>query len=129
MLDPAIKALATGDNFAVMSFQLPSGTIASHVMWVDADDEHLLINTEIHRAKYRSLAEHPQVTITVWNTADPYQYAEVRGHVAGEKRGEEARTHIDALSEKYRGTPYAKTIESERVIVLIAPDRQRSRGL
>jgi hypothetical protein len=129
MLDPAIKALAAGDNFAVMSFQLSSGAIASHVMWIDADDEHLLINTEIHRVKYRTLAGHPQVTITVWNKANPYEYGEVRGHVAGEIRGDEARAHIDALSQKYLGRPYANAIESERVIVQIAPDRTRSRGL
>lgn len=129
MLDPAIKELASADNFAVMSFQLPSGTIASHMMWIDADDDHLLINTEIHRAKYRTLADNPQVTIALWNKDNPYQYGEVRGHVAGEVGGDEARAHIDALSQKYMGRLYANPIQSERVIVKVAPDRQRTRGL
>jgi hypothetical protein len=41
--------------------------------------------------------------------------------------GDEARRHIDKLSEKYRGEPYnEKMIQTERVILKIAPERQRS---
>ena len=42
-------------------------------------------------------------------------------------RGPEARAHIDALSRKYTGADYATQIQSERVILKIAPDVQRSR--
>jgi hypothetical protein len=42
-------------------------------------------------------------------------------------RGPQARAHVDDLSRKYTGAPYANEIESERVILKIAPDRQRSR--
>ena len=51
-------------------------------MWVDATDDHLLINTEVHRAKYRAVEANPNVTVTVWNAENPYQYGEVRGTVA-----------------------------------------------
>ena len=128
MLDSAIADLARGPNFAALSFTLPSGAIATHVMWVDATDEHVLINTEIHRAKYRAMPVGAKVTVMIWDHADPYKYGEVRGHVAGEIRGAEAREHIDALSRRYRGRDYATQIESERVILQIAPDRQRARG-
>ena len=77
---------------------LPGGAIGTHLMWVDADRDHLLINTEVHRAKYRAMQADPQVTITVWDAKNPYAYAEVRGHVDGEIRGPRAREHIDALS-------------------------------
>ena len=60
----------------------------------------------------------------IWQLDDPYTYAEVRGVVADTVRGPEARAHIDALSQKYRGTPYTGEIKSERVIVKIAPQRQ-----
>ncbi len=63
MLETAIRDLAQGKNFGTLSFHLPSGQIASHVMWVDADDEHLLVNTEVHRLKYSSIAASPGVTI------------------------------------------------------------------
>ena len=97
MLQPAIRDLATGKNFGVLSFQLPSGQLASHVMWVDANDEQLLINTEVHRAKYKAMQKNPDVTVTIWDLDNPYRYAEVRGRVIGEVRGDEARDHIDKL--------------------------------
>jgi PPOX class probable F420-dependent enzyme len=130
MLDPAITALAsTGQNFATICFHLPDGVIGSHVMWVDADDEHVLINTEVHRAKYKAIQADPSVTVTIWNKDNPYQYAEVRGTVVGEVRGPAARANIDALSVRYTGHEYSNPIQSERVILQIAPVRQRSNGL
>jgi PPOX class probable F420-dependent enzyme len=130
MLDPVIKNLAaTGKNFGTVCVTLPNGQIASHVMWVDADDDHIMFNTEVHRAKFRALEANPHVTMTVWNAENPYMYAEVRGEVADVVRGDEARAHIDALSQRYTGTDYSNPITSERVIVKIAPIRQRSQNL
>jgi PPOX class probable F420-dependent enzyme len=130
MLEPAIRDLAaTGRNFGTVCVTLPNGDIASHVMWVDADDDHVMFNTEVHRAKFRALEANPRVTITVWRTDDPYAYAEVRGRVVETIRGDEARAHIDALSRRYLDTDYGNAIQSERVIVKVAPDRQRAQGL
>ena len=125
MLDPAIRDLATSKNYAVLSFHLSDGAIGSHVMWVDATDDYLLINTELHRAKYRAITKDPQVTVTIWDLQNPYRYAEVRGRVLSEVRGPEARSHIDALAQRYNGTDYEGTIESERVILQITPERER----
>jgi PPOX class probable F420-dependent enzyme len=124
MLDPAIKELAQGKNFAMISFHLPSGAIATHVMWVDADDEHVLMNTEVHRAKFKALQKDPRVTVAIWDNANPYHYAEVRGRLAGTETGAEARAMIDRLAQKYTGADYAPEIQSERVILRIAPERQ-----
>jgi PPOX class probable F420-dependent enzyme len=127
MLDPKIRELATsGKNFGTICVHLADGSIGSHVMWVDADDEHVLINTEIHRLKYKAMQANPKVTVTVWDAANPYEYAEVRGAVTGEVGGAEARAHIDALSRRYIGTDYQNPIQSERVILQITPDRQRT---
>jgi PPOX class probable F420-dependent enzyme len=128
-LEPAIRDLATVKNFGVLSFQLPSGQLAAHVMWVDATDDHLLINTEVHRAKYKAMQQNPKVAVTIWDLNNPYRYAEVRGRVVGEVRGDEARDHIDKVSQRYLGHDYQATIQSERVIVRIEPVRQLTRGL
>ena len=90
-------------NFATLCVHLPNGQIASHVMWVDADDEHVLINTEVHRAKFKAIEPTPTSPSRSGSSTNPYRYAEVRGVVAGEVRGPEARAHIDALSQKYIG--------------------------
>lgn len=128
-VDPAVKELAQGKNFAALTVHLPSGHAATQIMWIDADDDHLLINTEVHRAKYTSIVASPQVTIAIWDSESPYRYAEVRGTLVGEVRGPEARAHIDACSQRYLGADYQPAIQSERVILQIAPLRQRTNGL
>jgi len=125
-LDPRVRGLAQAQNFATLSVILRSGRPMTHVMWVDADEDHVLINTEAHRAKFRAVERDPRVTVTVWQRDDPYTYAEVRGQVVATTRGQEARDHIDSLSRKYRGKDYDdSTITSERVILRIAPETVR----
>ena len=121
-LDPDTLALAQGKNFATLTTMLPSGYPMTHVMWVDADDEHVLINTEIHRAKYKNVQRDPRVSVTIIDATNPYRYAEVRGDVVDEIGGQEARDDIDRLSQKYNGTDYdPSAITSERVILKIKP--------
>ncbi len=129
MLDLKIRDFAQAKNFGTLSVHLANGSIATHVMWMDADDEHILINTEIHRAKYRAIAANPNVTVAIWDAENPYTYAEVRGIVTGEIRGDAARAHIDHCSRKYTSGDYANPITSERVILQITPDRQRGPGI
>jgi len=129
MIEDRVKKLAQGKNFAAFTTLLPTGQPMTHVMWVDADDEHLLINTEVDRQKFKNVERDPRVTVTVIDAANPYTYAEVRGKVVEQVRGERARAHIDELSLKYNGQPYpAGNIKTERVLLLIAPERQRYNG-
>src|SRR6266542_1957813 len=97
MLEPKIRDLAQGKNFAIITFHLPSGDAASHVMWVDADDDHLLMNTEVHRAKFKAIQADPRVTVAVLDREDPYHYGEVRGRVARTETGPEARAMITTV--------------------------------
>ncbi len=125
-LDSRVRELAQAPNFATLSVILRSGRPMTHVMWVDADEDHVLINTEAHRAKFRAVERDPRVTVTIWQRDDPYTYAEVRGQVVATVRGQEARAHIDSLSRKYRGKDYDDSaITSERVILRIAPETVR----
>lgn len=126
MLDPVIRDLARAKNFGSISFHISDDAIGTHVMWVDADDEHVLINTEVDRVKYKAMAADPNVTVVIWSSESPYAYAEVRGKVTGEVRGPEARAHIDALSQKYTSADFSAEVKSERVILRITPDRQRT---
>ena len=126
-LDPVVKELAQGKNFAALTVHLPSGDAATHVMWIDADDDHLVFNTEVGRAKFRAIEADPRVTIAVWDADNPYHYAEVRGRVVATDDGPAAREHIDALAKKYMGLDdYPNPIATRRVIVKVRPDRQRS---
>jgi PPOX class probable F420-dependent enzyme len=129
MIDEKVKAIAKGKNFAAFTTLLPGGQPMTHVMWVDADDDYVLINTEVHRQKFHNVTRDPRVTVTLIDSANPYHYAEVRGRVVDKVMGPQARSHIDELSQKYVGQPYdAGAITSERVVLRIAPDRQRVNG-
>jgi hypothetical protein len=99
-------------------------TPQTQVMWVDADEDHLLINTEVHRQRFKNVERDPRVMLTIWDREDPYRFVEVRGEVVGKVKGREAREHIDGISHKYHGRPYGTEIRSERVILRIAPMRQ-----
>jgi len=127
-LDSDLKDLASGKNFAALTTLMPDGQPQTQLMWVTADDDHLVINTEVGRQKFKNISADPRVTVTVFNAANPYQYVEARGRVADTVGGDEARQQIDTLSEKYTGGPYANPIGTERVLLLIAPERIHKNG-
>jgi PPOX class probable F420-dependent enzyme len=124
MLEARVLELARGANLASVTTLLPDGTPMTQPLWVDADDEHILLNTEVHRQKYKNIQRDPRVTVLIVDPAAPQLYVEVRGHVVATVVGPDARTHIDTLAHKYTGGDYRNTIQSERVIIQIAPDRQ-----
>ncbi len=127
MLDDGVRKLASGKNFAALTTLLPGGQPQTHVMWVDCDDEHVLINTEVHRRKFKNVEADPRVTVAIWDAENPYSFAEVRGRVVETITGDDALASINAMARKYTGADYAPEIQSERVILKIAPDRQISR--
>jgi len=124
MMEPSIVELASEANFAALTTLLPSGQPQTHIMWVHADDEHVIINTEVHRQKFLNVQRDPRVTVAIWTADNPYSFAEVRGRVVETIRGPEALDSINQLSNKYTGGDYKPEIQSERVILKIAPDRQ-----
>jgi general stress protein 26 len=122
---PEVVELAHGANFAALTVHLGGGQAMTHLMWVDADEDCVLINTEVHRDKFRVLQEDPRATVTIWAADNPYHYVEVRGQLVETIGGERARAHIDQLARKYLGRDYdPAAIQSERVILRIAPESQ-----
>ena len=128
-LDPAVRELAGGANFAAVTTLLPSGRFQTQPIWVTSDDEYIYLNTEPHRAKFKNIERDPRITVMIWDHSNPYRYVEVRGRVVETIRGDAARRMIDELSMKYNGKPYpAEMIQTERVILKIAPEEQRAQG-
>ncbi|HUF98328.1 MAG TPA: PPOX class F420-dependent oxidoreductase [Ilumatobacter sp.] len=128
-LDADLKALATGKNFAALTTLAADGQPRTHIMWIDSDEDHLVFNTEVHRAKFRDLERDPRVTITVFNVDNPYQFVEARGTATATITGPDAKAHIDSLASKYMGVDtYPGEIESERVIVQMTPTKVHKNG-
>ncbi len=124
-LHPTTEELASGPNYGVITTVLPSGKLQTHPVWVGTDGERLVVNTETHRRKYKNIERDPNVTLMIRHEENPYRYAEVRGEVVEKVTGQEARDHIDELSQKYHGEDYPPdAIMSERVMLWIVPSRQ-----
>ena len=124
-LHPTTVELAQGPNFGVITTVLPSGNLQNHYLWVGTDGERLVVNTEVHRQKFKNIERDPRATLTIRDEQNPYRYAEARGEVVEIVRGQEARDHIDELSQKYNGEDYPPdNIVSERVMLWIIPNRQ-----
>jgi PPOX class probable F420-dependent enzyme len=122
MLPDDLRDFARSGAFAALTTLLPDGHPATQPMWVDADEQFILLNTEIHRRKFDSVQRDPRVTVMLWERDNPYNYREVRGRVVEIVRGPEARRHVDDLAQRYFGRPYdPKQITSERAILRVAP--------
>ncbi len=99
-------------------------------VWVDTDGEHILINTRDGSQKVRNVRRDPRVAVNVFDPANQWRIATVRGKVT-EVTTEGADDHIDKLAFKYLGQetyPFRQP-DSVRVILKIAPDRIRQIGL
>jgi PPOX class probable F420-dependent enzyme len=123
-LDEDVARLAKGKNLASVVTLMPSGQPQAQFTWVDADDEHVLINTEPQRQRAKNLARDPRITVLIRAEGSQYDWAEVRGHVVETVTGDEARAHIDELANKYTGHDYGNPIGPEgRVILKVVPDK------
>jgi len=123
-LDADAVRLAKGKNLATVVTLMPSGQPQALLTWVDTDGEHILVNTEPQRQRARNIRRDPRITVLIHSGDDPWDWAEVRGHVVGTVTGEQARQHIDELSRKYVGSDYRNPIGPQgRVILKIAADK------
>ena len=124
VLDKKTIAMASGPNYAALTTLFKDGSPQTHIMWVDTDGEYLLINTEIHRAKYLNTTNDQRVNVMIWKHDDTFKFVEVRGKVIGEIKREEAFDNIQALSNKYWNKPYPFPVQTERIVLKIEAERE-----
>ena len=123
-LDADAVRLARGKNLATVVTLMPDGQPQALLTWVDTDGEHILVNTEPQRQRARNVRRDPRITVLIHSASDPWDWAEVRGRVVDMITGEQARQHIDELSNKYVGSDYRNPVGPQgRVILKIAADK------
>jgi PPOX class probable F420-dependent enzyme len=127
VLTPRAVELASGPNYAVLATVMPSGHPQAHVMWVDTDGDHVIVNTVVGRRKYRNMMDNPLVSLTIISRDDWFDWVEVQGTVAEVVTGPRAWEHIEELSQKYFDGPFGGP-RVERAIIKIAPDRVVEHG-
>jgi PPOX class probable F420-dependent enzyme len=123
-LDEDAARLAKGKNLATVVTLMPDGQPQALLTWVDHDGEHVLVNTEPQRQRARNVRRDPRVTVLIHSADNPFDWAEVRGHLVDAIGGSRAREHIDELSNRYVGSDYGAPVGPDgRVILVIAPDK------
>jgi PPOX class probable F420-dependent enzyme len=123
------EALLKGKNFAHVGTLRADGSTQISPTWVDVQDGRPVLNTAEGRAWPRNLERDPRITIEVQNMENPYEYVEIRGHVA-ERTHEGADEHIDRLAKKYLGVdeyPMRQPGE-QRLIIRVEPEYVKVMG-
>jgi PPOX class probable F420-dependent enzyme len=120
-LPPSVRELFDGPNFVTIATLDPGGGPQTSVVWAKADGGDVLFSTIRGRRKYANLTRDPRVGALVFDAADPYIYAEVRGTATITE--DPAAELINELALKYTGQPFGDRPGEERVIVRIRPSR------
>ena len=123
-LDEDVVRLAKGKNLASVVTLMPDGQPQAQLTWIDTGGEHVLVNTEPQRQRFKNIKRDDRMTVLIHAADDPWDWAEVRGRVVETINGKQAREHIDELSRKYVGTEYRNAIGPDgRVILVLEPTK------
>ncbi|MFD1537461.1 PPOX class F420-dependent oxidoreductase [Nonomuraea guangzhouensis] len=120
-LSEGVRELFDGPNYATVTSLNPDGGPQSTVVWVRTDGDDVLFSTAKGRRKPRNFERDPRASLLIIDPANPYRYAEVRGHVTMED--DPAGDLIQELSHKYTGKPWEDKPGVERLIVRISPEK------
>ena len=123
------RKLLEAPNFCHIATLREDGTPHVVPVWVDVEDDRVVLNTAEGRAWPRNARRDPRVNLTIQNMENPYEYVEIRGRVA-EDTHEGADEHIDRMAKKYLGEdtyPFRAPGE-QRVIFRIEPEHVRHYG-
>lgn len=121
-LDDTARRLLDGKNFATVATLLPDGSPQTSVVWVTRDGDQVLFSTVAARRKARNLERDPRVSVSIFDTANPYLSIEIRG--TAELTVDEAKALPVELSHKYLGEdPPNESDDEVRLVVRITPDK------
>ena len=115
--------MLTGTNFATFVTLDEDGLPHSTLIWIDAADGDVVVNTAKGRVKDRNVRRDPRVSVLVIREGDAYDWMSVAGTVVDIEEGDRAERHIDELSQRYDGHGYRYTPGQVREILTIRPER------
>jgi PPOX class probable F420-dependent enzyme len=96
------RELLEAPNFCMVGSVRRDGSPAVTPVWVDVQDDQVVLNTAEGRAWPANVRRDPRVNLTVLNMENPYEFVSIRARLA-EDAQEGADEHIDAMAMKYLG--------------------------
>jgi PPOX class probable F420-dependent enzyme len=103
-LSDSVRRLFDGKNFAVLTTLEPDGQPHSTVVWTKRDGDDIVFALPKSRRKTANLTRDPRASVVVFDTANPYESAQVQGIASIEDDLDGLL--VDELSHKYTGGPY-----------------------
>ena len=120
--DEATRDLLDGRNFATVATVNPDGGPQTSVVWILREGDTVAFSTTAGRRKARNLARDPRISVSVFDTANPYHSVEIRG--TAELVEDTGKSLPKALSRKYLGEdPPPEPDGVVRLIVRVTPDK------
>jgi len=120
IFDAEALEIIEGKNFAYLATSMPDGSPHISPVWIDRDEEFLLVNTVPGRVKQKNVSRDPRVAISMVQEKNPYRHLFIRGKVI-EQTKKDALNHIDRLARKYLGKNYPWG-DRDRIILRIKPE-------
>jgi PPOX class probable F420-dependent enzyme len=114
------RELFDAPNHVTVATIDPSGRPQTSLVWARTDGDDVVFSTIKGRRKYANLTRDPRVSALVFDAADPYAYAEVRGTAT--ITDDPSAELINDLALKFTGQPFGTRPGEQRVIVRIVPD-------
>ncbi|WP_166349287.1 PPOX class F420-dependent oxidoreductase [Phytoactinopolyspora limicola] len=95
----------------------PDGSPHNSVVWLDVeDDDTVLFNTALDRAKERFLRHNPTVSVSVLDPDHPFSWASVSG--AATFSADDGAEVINQLAHKYTGQDFRDLADDERRVTV-----------
>tara|TARA_Y100001970_G_scaffold282769_1_gene396299 strand:+ start:663 stop:1052 length:390 start_codon:yes stop_codon:yes gene_type:complete len=115
--------LLQGKNFASLATVNKDGSPQVSIVWIDYEDELILINTAKGRLKTNNMQRDPRVSISITDSENPYYQVTIKGSVV-EITEDGAVYHINSLAKKYLNEERFPVVDDEvRVKIKISPEK------
>ena len=128
-LEGRVRELLEQPNFVAVATVDEDGVPDVKVVWADVDGDQVVLNSAEGRKWPERLRSQGRATVTVVNHDNPYEYAVIKGRLAGDTH-DGADENIDRLAKKYLDKdeyPFRQPGE-QRVMFRIEPERVKLHG-
>jgi hypothetical protein len=112
-LSKELKKAIDNNAFCAISTHLNKDEIQTHLMWVDYEEDYIIINTEKERKKTENIRNNVNISLVIFHPSAMYSSWEIRGFVKEIMSDKKADAHIDKLSLRYTGKPYRRELDEE----------------
>lgn len=122
VFDEATRRLLDDRNFATVATLNPDGGPQTSVVWILREGDTVVFSVTAARQKARNLARDPRISMTVFETGNPYHSVEIRG--TAELAEDPDKSLPRAVSHKYLGEdPQPEPDHVTRLIIRVTPER------